>query len=103
MENASPQNLPDLFFIDRNIFRQNELTAIELAVLLYIYSDSPFSFVNPRCPTTTEIVSRFSQDKPVDLLLAIKGLVKKGYLEDVPSLEEELLSLLHKKHGTVIQ
>lgn len=91
--------------LDRGSIQTQELTAQELGILIYAIS---VLTDNRRLPENrkveiADLILRFPEDNPISLVLSVKKLIERDYLEDDPALDVDMINLLQEKHGVTVQ
>ena len=97
----SDQNL----ILNREQLANVQLTAQELGILVHLSA----VFSDPKVPEKErgleiwDVLLRFPEDDPIKTTMAIKRLVKKGYIADDPNINAEILNILQEKYGVTLQ
>ena len=114
MDNPSPspaefvvvwKDESEKLILDRASIQTQELTARELGILVYaisIITDPKLSPPN-RKVEIENLIDRFPEDNPISLVLAVKDLIKRNYLEEDPDLNLDLARLLQERYGQPMQ
>ena len=91
--------------LDRGSIQTQELTAQELGILIYAISVLTDSRRVPenRKVEIEDLILRFPEDDPISLILSVKKLIKRDYLEDDPTLDVDMVNLLQEKYGATMQ
>lgn len=91
--------------LDRKNIADTKLTAQELGILIYIVSalSDPTTPEDERHLELWDVLLRFPEDDAISTLMAIKRLIKNGYLEDDPNLHAEILNIMQEKYGVTLQ